>query len=642
MSVLSRFILASLLIAVIPARFAAAEDEPAHPPVSFAEHVQPILQNHCAKCHDNGKAKGGLSMKSRASLLEDGEAVIPGDASKSKLIALVTSNDPDEYMPPKGDRLSDKEVAILRMWIDQGVKWNEAGAAGVGGYIAPIKPRRPTLPANEFGVPNPIDRFLAVYFQKNNIKPAPIADDSTFIRRAYLDIIGLLPPVERTRSFIEDSDPLKREKLVRELLANDREYTEHWLSFWNDHLRNDYAGTGYIDGGRRQITAWLYESLYENKPFDQFARELVNPAPASGGFASGIKWRGRVNASQVRELQYSQNVAQVFLGINMKCASCHDSFIDDWSLSDAYGLAAIWSERELELHRCDKPMGEKAVPQFVFAEVGSIDATVERSQRLEQFANLLTHENNGRFTRTIVNRIWARMMGRGLVEPVDVMANEPWNEDVLDFLAVFLADNDYDLKRLIELIATSQAYQRQSIAVDQSLNKDGQFIFRGPAPKRLTAEQFVDAVWSITGTGPDKPNAGVSEAISKQWQPRADGEGPTVRSSMVVSSLLMRSLGRPNREQVITTRPNELTTLEALTLSNGDELTNMIQKGAEKYANDNDAHLGETLFLRMLSRQPTKDELPMVHAYLGENPGKDKIEDVLWSLLLLPEFQLVN
>src|SRR5205085_10846929 len=136
----------------------------------------------------------------------------------------------------------------------------------------------------------------------------------------------------------------------------------------------DYSGTGYIDGGRKQISGWLYNSLLRNKPYDQFTRELIQPTPDSEGFIKGIKWRGNVNASQVVELQFAQNVAQVFFGINMKCASCHDSFIDHWKLDDAYALAAVIAERPLEIHRCDKKTGKFAQPRFVFPELGAIDA----------------------------------------------------------------------------------------------------------------------------------------------------------------------------------------------------------------------------------------------------------------------------
>ena len=255
----------------------------------------------------------------------------------------------------------------------------------------------------------------------------------------------------------------KRDQLINKLLDDRQAYAEHWLTFWND-LRNDYAGTGYIGSGRRAITGWLYQSLLDNKPYDRFVRELISPKPESEGFIKGIKWRGVVNASQVPELQFSQNVAQVFLGINLKCASCHDSFIDSWRLEDAYNLAAVVADKPLELHRCDKPTGAKAEAKFLYPELGKLDTSLPKSERLQRLAELLTSPDNGRFTRTIVNRLWQRQMGRGLVSPVDVMSNEPWNTDLVDFLATDFADNGYDLKRTIGLIVRSRAYQSQCAA----------------------------------------------------------------------------------------------------------------------------------------------------------------------------------
>src|SRR5262249_49460479 len=150
-----------------------------------------------------------------------------------------------------------------------------------------------------------------------------------------------------------------------------------------------------IDGGRKQISAWLYGSLVDNKPYDQFVRELISPGAESEGFIKGIQWRGNVNASQVTELQFAQNVGQVVFGVNLKCASCHDSFIDNWKLDEAYGMAAIIADRQLELYRCDKPTGKKASPRFLFPELGAIDATQPKAKRLEQLAGLVTHRDNG-------------------------------------------------------------------------------------------------------------------------------------------------------------------------------------------------------------------------------------------------------
>src|SRR5262249_29201920 len=159
------------------------------------------------------------------------------------------------------------------------------------------------------GLEHPIDRLLDAYYAKHKIQPPAPADDVTFIRRAYLDVIGLLPTPAEVDAFVSDAAPDRRANLARHLLADRRAFAEHWLTFWNDLLRNDYAGTGYIDGGRKQISSWLYRSLLENKPYDQFVRELISPTAESEGFINGIQWRGNVNASQVRELQFSQNVS---------------------------------------------------------------------------------------------------------------------------------------------------------------------------------------------------------------------------------------------------------------------------------------------------------------------------------------------
>src|SRR5690606_19369439 len=199
-------------------------------------------------------------------------------------------------------------------------------------------------------------------------------------------------------------------------------------------------GTGYIDGGRKQITTWLYAALLNNMPYDQFVRELISPSSGSEGFIKGFKWRGNVNASQTTEMQFSQNVAQVFLGINLKCASCHDSFVSEWKLADAYNLAAITAEKPLELHRCDVPQGTFAKPGFLFAELGEIDGSLPREERLAQLAHLITDPRNGRLPRTIVNRLWHRLMGRGIVHPVDAMDSDPWSPELLDYLAGYLVE----------------------------------------------------------------------------------------------------------------------------------------------------------------------------------------------------------
>jgi hypothetical protein len=601
--------------------------------IDFAHDVLPLLKAHCIKCHTGDEPEGGFSMATREALLS-AEVVVPNASSKSKVIERVTSKDPDVKMPPKGERLSDKQVATLRRWIDEGLPWQEGFAFGKPAYVAPLAPRRPELPPVQDGRTNPIDRLIDAYYNKHKIdRPQPVGDEA-FLRRVYLDVIGLLPTLDRHEEFLQDKSPDKRERLVRELLNNHRAYAEHWLTFWNDLLRNDYAGTGYIDGGREQITGWLYAALLSNKPYDQFVRELVNPQPAAAGFIKGIKWRGRVNASQTPEIQFAQNISQVFLGINMKCASCHDSFIDDWKLDDAYGLAAIVAGKPLEVFRCDEPTGETARAKFVFPELGQIDPALSRDERLARLADLITHEGNGRLGRTITNRIWHRLMGRGIVHPVDALGNAPWSEDLLDYLAVHLAENGYDLKKTIELVVTSKAYQSQSVAAPAETSAED-YVFRGPLARRLTAEQFVDCVWRITDTAPRTMAAKVG-----------DRGGEPVRAALVNSDALMRSLGRPNREQVVTTRPDDLSTLQALDLTNGPELAELLDRGAKnickQHADWNTEELVHWLYQSALCREPTAKELAVAKEIAGEPLDEDRVADLLWGVFMLPESQLVR
>ncbi|MCH7725778.1 MAG: DUF1549 domain-containing protein, partial [Planctomycetes bacterium] len=323
----------------------------------LVEWIVPLLKKHCVECHGGEKPEGGFSLDTRALVL-DAKAATPGNSAKSRLVELITSTDPEEQMPPKEKpRLAAKDIAILRAWIDEGLHWDAGFTFARQRYEPPLRPRRPQLPPITNERANPIDRILDAYLAKRKLEPTTALGDAAFMRRLHLDVLGLLPQADELARFVTDSNTEKRRFLVERVLGKNQQYAEHWMTFWNDLLRNAYSGTGYIDGGRKQITGWLYRSLLENKPYDQFVRELISPTPESEGFIRGIKWRGNVNASQAREVQFAQSISQVLLGINMKCASCHDSFIDRWTLDEAYGLAAIYSNRPLEIYRCDKATG---------------------------------------------------------------------------------------------------------------------------------------------------------------------------------------------------------------------------------------------------------------------------------------------
>ena len=361
--------------------------------IDFAHQVMPILKKNCAECHTDGKKKGGLSMNTRAEFLaggENGEMAVPGNIEDSWFLELVSSDDLDERMPPKGPGVSPEQFKILHQWVKEGMVWEDGISLGSSGWEPKLKPRMVTLPKARNERNHPIDRILDQYHRNQKKASPPSTTDRIFARRAFLDTVGILPTPEELNEFLNDRAENKKQKLIDHLLSRDIAYADHWLTFWNDLLRNDYTGTGFITKGRTQITTWLYSALRANKPYDQMTRELIDTNKDAEGFINGIKWRGNVNASQTRNMQFAQNVSQVFLGINMKCASCHDSFIDRWTLQESYDLAAVFAEEPLELERCDVPTGKMATPRWMFPELGQIDPKAKKNERLKQLAKLMT------------------------------------------------------------------------------------------------------------------------------------------------------------------------------------------------------------------------------------------------------------
>ena len=425
------------------------------------------------------------------------------------------------------------------------------------------------------------------------------------------------------------------------MLADDRRYAEHWLSFWNDLLRNDYRGTGYIDGGRRQITAWLYAALANNLPYDRFVAALVNPVPGTEGFTKGIVWRGVVNASQTPEMQAAQNISQVFMGVNLKCASCHDSFINDWQLADAYGLAGVYADQPLEMVECDRPTGKTAPMKFLYASSAAIDPAAPRGVRLDQLMHALTGPTNGRLARTIVNRLWARFMGRGLVEPVDDMEQAAWHPDLLDWLAEDLVAHGYDLKRT--MARHPDVGRLPARGGGPGAPPDAPYVFRGPevqaADRRAVRGRGQRRHRCLAGKAPTRASTRCSCATHDLPPP------DRTRAALVASNPLMTALGRPNREQVVTTRVAAPTTLQTLELLNGPTLADHLRAGAEQLSagsrRPRGARRRRLRSARWAARRRRKSAAWRSQA-LGPRPTPAAIEDLLWSVVMLPEFQVVR
>lgn len=288
--------------------------------IDFSHEVVPILRKHCIECHGGREAKGSFSLNTRELLAESGHVDSENPAS-SRFIELLRSDDVDDQMPPREKpRLTADEIKTLERWIAADVAWESGFSFAPQAYEPPLKPRRPELPATVDGRSNPIDRILDNWMATHDVPPPERVDDGTFLRRVRLDITGLLPEPQELIEFQASKEKDKRDRKVRELLDDKLAYADHWLSFYNDLLRNDYSGTGFITGGRKQISTWLYKALVDNKPFDALAQELIAPTPEAQGYIDGIRWRGEVSAGQTVEIQFAQSVAQSFLGINLKCA----------------------------------------------------------------------------------------------------------------------------------------------------------------------------------------------------------------------------------------------------------------------------------------------------------------------------------
>src|SRR5690606_3260339 len=334
----------------------------------------------------------------------------------------------------------------------------------------------------------------------------------------------------------------------------------------------------------------------------------------------------------------SPNVAQVCMGLTLKCAACHDSFISDWKLEEAYAFANIFSDTTLQVARCDKPTGQLAGRAMLFPELGTIDADAPTPERLKQLAEYITQPKNGRLYRTIVNRIWAQLMGRGIIEPVDVMDNLPWSQDLLDWLATDFVANGYDLKELIYQILTSQTYQLPPVSAEDAGDLvANDFQCKGMVRRRLSAEQFADAVSNVFT--PLYKDSEVARRVPQGVREHA----PFTRAALVENDAFLKALGRPSRETVITSRVSQASLLQALELTNGAKLTEALHAGAaawkEKYATTDT--LVNALYLKALGRPATAEEINVVESAIGPVPSEENIQDLVWAILLVPEFQLI-
>lgn len=511
-------------------------------------------------------------------------------------------------------------------------------------------PPQPEPPTVDQPAANAIDQFIVAAWQAAGLEaakePPPACDDATFVRRAYLDVIGVIPTVVEVNRFLADRSPQKRAKLVDQLLGRRAEYAVHWTPFWEDALASQpVLGQGGIPT-RGNYRDWLLASFEHNRPFDVMVAELIDPTMPGRRREVDEELIGtRYAIGYVRNedhtvtLQTAANVGQVFLGASMKCASCHDHFENqEWPQERFLAFAGLFAPRDLERIRCDVRSGQFVPARFPFDLPGTPEqapSTVEA--RLHLTAQLLVDPLNPRFAKTIVNRLWKRYLGLGLVEPaddfrLDSAASHP---ELLDWLAYDFIAHGCDLQHTIKLILTSRTYQlRFDPALEDQLTsghgsraeEQPPRYCRSPALRRLTAEQFFDSV-RLAMTGKLRPDDRLF----------LDGR----------STALMRALGRPSsRNEISTSRSDALAVVQSLELLNGPELEELISQYPllkKPPARSDPRRLVDQLYQTVLSRHATNDEKRIGKDFLADAESLvDGLHDMLWALVCSPEFQYVK
>ena len=512
--------------------------------------------------------------------------------------------------------------------------------------LVPVPVAPPTV---EPAVSNPIDRFIVAGWSKLPAKertPA-LCDDATFARRVYLDIIGTIPPPTELGKFLLDKSPQKREKLIDALLARNVEYAAHWAPFWEDALASQHVTTQGGIPTHGNYRDWIMQAFVQNRPYDLFVAELIDPTMPGRRESIeqeifGIKYAiGYVrNDTHGDTLQTAANVGQVFFGASMKCASCHDHFENaEWTQERFLGFASLFAPHDLEKIRCEVKTGTRIQGKFPYdlpsaaqSRVAPSTPPLDIGARLHETALQIVDPANPRFATTIVNRLWKRYLGLGLIEPVDDVrdASQTTHPELLAWLAHDFLSHDCDLKQTIRLILTSRTYQ---LKYDPQLEdqfeitqRDAARYFRSPSLRRLTCEQFLDSV-RVATTGQI-----------------AAGERTFLDSR---STALMRALGRPaTRNEIITARPDERAVMPALELLNGPELAELIDTNlsfGKPLPKTNLPATVDQLYRKVLSRPASNDEKRLGAQFLQGYPTvNDGVRDLYWALLVSPEFQYIH
>jgi hypothetical protein len=531
----------------------------------------------------------------------------------------------------------DGEVAVVVRFLDRRVPCRLA-----------FVPERPGFRWQPVPESNYIDRHVFAKLRALRVQPSGLSDDAMFLRRACLDVCGVLPTAAEARKFLADTDPKKRARLIDRLLARP-EYADYWALKWADLLRNEEKA---VDAkGVRHFQHWLRQGVAADKPLDRFARELITARGSTYKHPEANYYRTNLDPQKAAE-----TTAQLFLGVRVACARCHNHPFDRWTQEDYHGLSAffarvrtkiadnrrrdrldkheingeliVWIDRKGEV---SNPQKGGAMPPRLLG-VGNLELA-EDADRLAVLADWLTAKKNPYFARVMANRIWYHLMGRGLVEPVDDFreSNPASNGPLLDALAADLAAHRFSQKHLIRTVMASRAYQVSSRPNDT--NREDETNFSHVIPRLLPAEALLDALSQVT-------------EVPEEFKGFPRGTRAAQLPGVAGGPSFLKTFGKPDRLLACECERRSDTTLnQAFQLINGEAITRKVQESPvverllrRKASN---AEVVTELYLAALSRYPTAKELKLVTARMAKaRDRRQAVEDLLWAVVNTKEFLL--
>ncbi|MFO0978137.1 MAG: DUF1549 and DUF1553 domain-containing protein [Planctomycetaceae bacterium] len=493
----------------------------------------------------------------------------------------------------------------------------------------------------DFQWPNPpeetrIDQLVFGKLKQLQIQPSDLCSDSDFLRRATLDLTGRLPTLEETQAFHADTNPAKRAALVDRLLASD-DHARFWSMKWSDLLRCN--SKKLTKSGVHKFRRWLYDVVKNDMPLDQFARELLTATGSTQQNPAAAYWKAARD-----EIDATETTAQLFMGVRIQCAKCHNHPFEKWTQDDYYGTAAAFNRvgrKETGLPDDEmifvKAGGEVTQPRTgkqmkvrLLLE-GDVDVPNDQDRRVV-FANWLTNNSNPFFAKSLSNRIWGHVVGKGIVDPVDDFrdSNPPSNPELLNYLADELLKSGYSSRHLIRTIMNSRVYQLSSQR--NKFNADDETYFSHATTRMLTAEQLLDAICAVTGQQEEFSGMpGGTKAVELVDPP----EGHK----------FLQVFGQPQRELPCECeRSTDSNLSQALQLINGPTVHNKLRADAGNVhrwvaEGKSDAEIIDLLYLAALSRPALPQEQATAQAHIKASEDRVKaVEDVAWAVINSKEF----